>query len=404
MIRFARHHYSLHSGFAFSYRALSQSSSSSLPWWGNQDPEFEIPTSNYDSSGIIGDLYGDAPVNSPHKYQLSGVTGGMHSCTGEFPELESSVGRLYAIYSNGSVKCPSFVRLSSSVFATAAHGVPQILRRTGRDQQRLEMRIPFTFSKFAPVATRDSIDTTWPCVTRLEPSSQVTTNVSSPENVCPISGVTWATPSHPPDLGADLRFLQRDSGDSDGLGEQKHQYDCSGLRVSSDPLQVGEKVVLCAFIRPTISWLEGWQWLQRASLEEIRDVDLSLLELRKLKYKTQKQQAVLRDSITRFVCEPWSAALSKDCFDYIGEGRLPVTKIISHGHVLAVGKDGLVAVTNNSTVGSSGGAYVRLSDPTRLCMLHLGLPNDSPVKHGNYNLGISVHHAAFKDLYSKHCP
>lgn len=395
MIRLvSRHRSSFHSVFAISYRPLSQTN---LPWWGTQDPEFEILPSFYDASGEIGDLYGDAPVNFPHKYRFSGAISGMHSCTGEFPELESNVGRLYPTYSNGSVKCPSFVRLSGSVFATAAHGVPQILHRTGRDQQWLKMHIPFTFSKFAPVATCDSIDPSWSCVTRLGPSQVAK---GSPD-ICPISGVTWAaSPSHPPELGPDLRFLQRLQHESEPLGKEK-----CGLQVSSDPLQVGEKVVLCAFIRPTISWLEGWQWLQRASFEEIREVNLSLLEVRsaKSKYTTQKQQAFLKDSIARLVCEPWSAALSKDCFDYSGEGRSPVTKIISHGHVLAVGKNGLVAVTNNSTIGSSGGAYVRLSDPTRLCMLHLGLPNASPVKYGNYNLGISVHHAAFKELYSKHC-
>ena len=96
----------------------------------------------------------------------------------------------------------------------------------------------------------------------------------------------WATPSHPPDLGADLKFLQRtfvsDSSDSGGLGEEKHQDDCSsGLCVIPIRVQVGEKNLFSVHsFALRFLGLKVGSGFNVPVWKEIRDVDLSLLELR----------------------------------------------------------------------------------------------------------------------------
>lgn len=344
------------------------------------DPEYELPSRPTESWRDLDELFGDATVSWPSTAWETHPSASMLSCCGDFPELEANVGRLYPAYGSGprpAFKRPTCVRLANQIFATAAHAVPQILNRRGHSLDGL-LTMQYDFSNTAGSHAGPTAHT---CV-RL-PLAELTQ-----PDTCPLSGVEWRTPAHP-SLLADLRFLRSE--------EPKPSAHAAGLQLASEVLRVGEPVLLCAFIRPLISAPEAWQWLQRASLETLSQLDYApLLELRREGTSLKKDE--LFGKLIKTVCDPWAFALEEHCLD----PRAAVHKIISRGEVLAVNDGGLIAVNNNSTVCSSGGAYVRADDPTKLVGIHLGLPRHSSVEHGNFNLMLSVLHPTFRHMYGTH--
>jgi hypothetical protein len=148
-----------------------------------------------------------------------------------------------------------------------------------------------------------------------------------------------------------------------------------------------------------LNWFEGWHWLQRAPNEELAKLDPELLELKEkgMFYDSRQLQV---DLVTK-VCKPFGRAMHQHCLRLTEDGNSYVTKIISHGKVLAT-NNGLVAVDNASTTYVSGGGYVRLTDPSKLVLIHLGSPKHADPKHGNFNLGLRVDHPAFVELYNQH--
>jgi len=305
----------------------------------------------------------------------------LSSCSGQYPELEENVGRLYPSYGPSSVvRSPSCVRLGSGLLATAHHAVPEVIRLENIAQEA-HTRIPYQFANNAMVAKAPLLHL--PVSVRLPAAL-----TERPPDKCPLSNVSWETTAHEASAGADVCFLRED-----------HPLSQWGIELSREPLQVGEEVVLCAYIRPFLSWEEGWHWLQRTPNEELAKLDPELLELkdRGLFYDSRQLQV---DVVTK-VCKPFARAMHQHCLRLAEDGNSYITKIISHGKVLAT-NDGLVAVDNASTTYASGGGYVRLTDPTKLVLIHLGSPKHADPKYGNYNLGLRVDHPSFVELYNQY--
>merc|ERR1712032_721825 len=156
------------------------------------------------------------------------------------------------------------------------------------------------------------------------------------------------------------------------------------LPISEKPLVEGEEVTLCAYMRPFISSREAFEWLMCAKANELTPEQL------KVKKQLRAKKQVRSEELERHVGDPWTGLLES----------FPHGKLISHGHVVSVG-NGLVAVTNPSVVGASGGAYVRRHSPHQLVGIHLGRPQGAPHDRGNYNILLSVLHPGFGALVPK---
>eukprot|EP01012_Entosiphon_sulcatum_P056517 TRINITY_DN80200_c0_g1_i1.p1 TRINITY_DN80200_c0_g1~~TRINITY_DN80200_c0_g1_i1.p1 ORF type:complete len:345 (+),score=29.56 TRINITY_DN80200_c0_g1_i1:22-1035(+) len=309
-------------------------------WPRVDDPEFYPLVYAEDGAG-------DAPCHTNFKVTSTGTLA-------EFALLEANVGRIYPMYDEGAIKSPSCVRISKELVVTAAHCIPEWVSRGRKPLQLQSTTVPIDFSNTAIRSSR--------ALRGLLPPPTSTLLMRADEkfgtDTCPLSGVRWSTPGHT--KGPDLCALSL----QDNLGH----INC--LKLSSTPLQKGERVVFCGFVRDALSAREAKAWVLRATPEELRG------------FSNESD-----DDLVLEVIANWFGFAE----------QLQTLKVLSFGTVLAADEK-TAAVTCTTTVCSSGGAYVRECDPNTLVGIHLGLPVKADARYGNFNLILQTHHPAFKDL------